>query len=149
MTYTLLMKFKFSDILYGGLLWPSCMIRQLTGSVFNTDKKGSKNCFNRFCWTLPYLTSIILFHVFVHQPKIPVVFNTNVKNAKNEDFLISSIIYTGVNFKVLWCFLICYSVLWWHAMKSDSHLVFYNVRDCFLRFFALINKKYYKLCNDE
>ena len=45
MTYRLLMKFKFSDILYGGLLWPSCIIGQLTGSVFNTDMNGSKHLF--------------------------------------------------------------------------------------------------------
>ena len=36
------MKFKFSDILYGGLFCPSYIIGQLTGSVFNTGKKGSK-----------------------------------------------------------------------------------------------------------
>ena len=45
MTYRLLMKFKFSNILYGGLLWPSYTIRQLTRSVFNTGKKGSKQLF--------------------------------------------------------------------------------------------------------
>ena len=45
MTYRLLMKFKCSDILYGGLLWPSYIIGQLTGSVFNTGMKGSKHLF--------------------------------------------------------------------------------------------------------
>ena len=43
--------------------------------------------------------------------RIPVVFNTNAKKCKNEDFCISSIISTAVNFNVLCCFLICYSVL--------------------------------------
>ena len=129
MTYRLLMKVKFSDILYGGLLWPSYIIGKLSGSVSNTGKKGSNNCFKRFCWTLPYLTSIILFQIFLY-PKIPVVFNINAKNAKNEDFLISSIISTAVNFQVLCCFLICYRVFWWHAMKSDSNPVFSNVRRC-------------------
>ena len=38
--------------------------------------------------------------------------NTNAKNEKNEDFMISSIISTAVNFKVLCCFLICYIVFW-------------------------------------
>ena len=69
-------------------------------------RKGPNNCFRQFYWTLPYLTSIILFQIFLH-PKILVVFNFNAKNAKNEDFLISSIISTAVNFKVLGCFLIC------------------------------------------
>ena len=45
MTYRLLMKFKFSDTLYDGLLWPSYIIGQLTGSVFNTGMKGSKQLF--------------------------------------------------------------------------------------------------------
>ena len=92
-------------------------------------REDPNNCFKRLCWTLPYLASIILFQIFIH-PKIPVVFNTNAKKAKNEDFLISSIISTAVNFKVLCCFLICYSVFWWHAMKSDSNPVFSNVRHC-------------------
>ena len=133
MTYRLLMKFKFSNILYGGLLWPSYIIGQLTGSVFNTGKKGSKQLFIRFCWTLSYLTSIILFQIFLH-PKVPAVFNTNAKNAKSKHFLISSMIYKAVNFKVLCCFLICYSVFGWHAMKSDSNPLLSNVRRCFCVF---------------
>ena len=68
------------------------------------------------------------------------VFNTNVKNAKTEDFLIINIISTAVTFKVLCCFLICYSVFWWHAMKSDSNPVFLMYGTVFT-FFALINKK--------
>ena len=56
------------------------------------------------------------------------------KNAKNEDFLISSIIYTAVNFEVFCYFLICYSVFWWQAVKSDSNPVFSNVRRCFCVF---------------
>ena len=64
-------------------------------------RKGPNNCFKRFYWILPYLTSIILFQIFL-QPKIPVVYNTN---AKNEDFLISSIISTAVNFKFYAVFL--------------------------------------------
>ena len=64
-------------------------------------RKGSNNCFKQFYWTLPYLKSIILFQIFLH-PKIPVVFNTN---AKNEDFLISSIISTAVNLKFYAVFL--------------------------------------------
>ena len=102
-------------------------------------RKGPNNCLKRFCWTLPYLTSIILFQIFSH-PKISVVLNTNAKNAKNEDFLISSILSTAVNFKVLCCFLICYSVFWCSAMKSGSNPAFSNVRRCFC-VFALINKK--------
>ena len=39
------MKFKFSDTLYDGLLWPSYIIAQLTGSVFDTGMKGSKQLF--------------------------------------------------------------------------------------------------------
>ena len=45
MTYRLLKKFIFFDILYAGLLWPSYIIGQLTGSVFNTGKKMSKQLF--------------------------------------------------------------------------------------------------------
>ena len=36
------MKFKFSDILYGGLLRPSYIIGQLTESGFNTGKDKDK-----------------------------------------------------------------------------------------------------------
>ena len=39
------MKVKLSDILQGELLWPSYIIGQFTGSVLNTDKKGSKQLF--------------------------------------------------------------------------------------------------------
>ena len=67
-------------------------------------RKGPNNCLTRFCWTLADLTSIILFQIFLH-PKVPVVFNNNAKNAKSEDFLISCIIYTAVNFKVYAVFL--------------------------------------------
>ena len=42
MTYRLRIKFKFSDIFNGWLLWPCYIIEQLTGSVFNTGMKGSK-----------------------------------------------------------------------------------------------------------
>ena len=61
MTHRLIMNVKLSDILQGGSFRPSYMyiIGQLTASVFNTGKKGSKNCFKRFCWTLPYLTAVI------------------------------------------------------------------------------------------
>ena len=45
MTHRLLMKVKLSDILWGGTLWPSYIIGQLTGSVFNTGKKVSKQLF--------------------------------------------------------------------------------------------------------
>ena len=58
---------------------------------------------------------------------------------KNEDFFISSIIFTEVNFKVLCCFLICYSVLSWHAMKSDSNHDFPMYGTLFA-FFGLVNK---------
>ena len=100
LTHRLLMEVKLSDILQGGPLWPSYIIGQLSGSVFNAGKKGSTNCFKRFCWTVPYLTAVILCQISLH-PKDSVVFNTNAKNAKIEDFWISSIISTEVNFKVL------------------------------------------------
>ena len=79
-------------------------------------------------WHQPYCSR------YSYIPKIPVIFNTNAKNAKNEDFLISSIISTAVNFKVLCCFLICYGVLSWHAVKSDSKHVFSNVRHSYCVF---------------
>ena len=77
---------------------------------------------------------------FSYTPKIPVVFNNNAKNAKNEDFWINSIISTAVNFNVLWCFLVCYIVFSWHAMKLDSNRVFSNVRHCFC-VFCIIHQK--------
>ena len=80
------MKFEFSNILYGGLLSPSYIIRQLTGSVFDTGLKWSKQLFKRFCWTLPYLTFIILFKIFLH-PKDSGGFKYQCKKAKYEDFL--------------------------------------------------------------
>ena len=86
MTHRLLTKVKLSDILQGGPLLPSYIIGQLTRSVFNTDKKGSKNCFKHFCWTLPYLTAVIPCQISLH-PKIPVFFNTNAKKYKNWRFL--------------------------------------------------------------
>ena len=132
MTYILLMNFKCSDILYGGLLWPSYNIGQLTDVCLIQAKKGPNNCFKRFYCTLPYLTSIILFQICLH-PKISVVFNTI---AKNENFLISSIISTAVSFKVLCRFLIGFNVFWWHAMKSDSNPVFSNVPGMILKFWS-------------
>ena len=44
-TYRILMKVILSDILQGEPLWPSYSTRQFTGSVLNTDKKGSKQLF--------------------------------------------------------------------------------------------------------
>ena len=45
---------------------------------------------------------------FSYTPKILVVYNTNAKNAKIKIFWIGSINPTAMNFKVLYCFLICY-----------------------------------------
>ena len=67
MTYRLLMKVKLSNFFQGWPLWTSYIIEQSTGSGFNTDKKGSKNCFKMVCWTVPYLISIMLCQISSHR----------------------------------------------------------------------------------
>ena len=131
--------FKFTYCVYGWLMWPSYIIGQLTGSVFNTDRKGSKQLFEAalldtylLTWHQSYCSR------YSYTPNIQVVFNTN---AKNEYFWISSKISTAVNFKVSCCFLICYSVLSWHALKMDSKHVYSHVRHCFCVFLHKLTKK--------
>ena len=49
-------------------------------------KKCPNNCFKRFCWTVPYLTSIRLCQIFLH-PKDTSGIQHKCKKCKNEDFL--------------------------------------------------------------
>ena len=86
MTHRLLMKVELPNILKGGPLWPSYIIGQLTGSVLNIGKKRSKNCFKRFCWTVPYLTAVILCQISL-QPKDCGSFQYQCKKCKNWRFL--------------------------------------------------------------
>ena len=138
------MKVILSDILQGEPLWPTYIIGQFAGSVLKKTRKGPNNCLKRFRWTVPYLTSIILCQLFLH-PNNSSGFQYQCKNAKNEDFLICSIISTAVNLKVLWCFLVCYIVFSWHAMKSDSNHAIFNVRHCFA-FFCINYPKLISIC---
>ena len=54
--------------------------------------KCSNNCFKRFCWTVPYLTSSIMYHISLH-PRDSAGFQDQSKKMKNEHFLICSIQY--------------------------------------------------------
>ena len=61
------MKVTLSDIFHGGPLWPSYIIGQVTVVCLIQARKCPNNCFKqkRFSWTVPYLTSIILCHIFL------------------------------------------------------------------------------------
>ena len=72
------MKVKLSDILHGVPLWPSYIIRQLTGSGHNTGKKGPKQLFEMVLLdntllvinnTVPYFLTPKDFADFQHQSK--------------------------------------------------------------------------------
>ena len=109
--------------------------------MFNTGKKGSKQLF----YTVLLDTTLLCINHSVPDiltPQGSGGFQYQCKkNAKGEYLLISSIIYTAVNFKVLCCFLICYRVFWQLAMKSDSNSDFFPMFGAVFVFFALINKK--------
>ena len=80
------------------------IIGQLTGTVFNTGKKGSKQLF----YTV--LLDTILLDINHTVPDIFTPQGSGGFQYQCKKFLISSMIYTAVNFKVLCCFLIWYSV---------------------------------------
>ena len=103
-------------------------------------RKGPNNCFKRFCWTLPYLTSVALFQIFLH-PKIPVVINNNAKNAKKKDFLISSIISTVVNFKSFMLFSYLLQCVLVTCNEIGFKILCFQMYGAVLSFFALINRK--------
>ena len=66
MTYRLLIKFNFSNIFMVDYCDPVTLSDNKPEVCLIQACKGPNNCFKRFCWTLSYLTSIILFLIFLH-----------------------------------------------------------------------------------
>ena len=132
-TYRILIKVKLSDSLQGEPFRLSYIFGQLTGSGLIQARKGPNSCFKRFPWIVHYLTSIKLCQIFLHPNDSSDFQYQCKKKCKNEDFWISSLISTAVNFKVLWCLLVCYNVFSWHSMKSDSNHVFSIVQKIIIK----------------
>ena len=74
-------------------------------------------------------------------PKDSAGFQYQCKNAKNEDFWISIIISTAVNFKVLCCFHICFIACYRDMQCNRIQIICFPIFGTVFVFFALINKK--------